>query len=493
MFGISACATFNAPLAKNVAQPNHRPVRNYTSFSASLRCMDNLLADAKRPRILITSSKITDLSKKIPVGGDEMLLNAINHMNIKSGAYIFQDQSFSRDFGQLVILSPTEDQEQPKFYFRGAITQVDANTIDDQLKVDLDFTNAPHPLTINGGALQKISPNFQRGVSVVSVDLHLVSYPDKTVLAGGSVANSMVVTNRGFGTGGSGLINLTGYNLTLSFNRVESIGQAVRNLIELGTIELLGRHAKVPYWQCLNIEPTNEKLENLKRSAYITTPKTISVLETQRMLAKLGLYANQPDGRMNLATHAALAKFQADKDLIATGDLNYDVYARLRQELKGYPVNGHKRNGTPRKKSIIQKPVGKLLAIVALRSRYKLNDAFVVKLKSNASGYLYCFYQSGTGEVIQILPKEPNVRLEISKGFSRSLPNKHDGFTLKFDDKSKMQRVMCVLQNNRAGTASPFDNKFQMFKPLPVARLEDIPASFNGLKDMIVISKTASP
>ena len=422
-----------------------------------------------------------------------MLLNAINHMNIKSGAYIFQDQSFSRDFGQLVILSPTEDQEQPKFYFRGAITQVDANTIDDQLKLDLEFTNAPHPLTINGGALQKVSPNFRRGVSVVSVDLHLVSYPDKTVLAGSSVANSMVVTDKGFGTGGSGLINLTGYNLTLSFNRVESIGQAVRNLIELGTIELLGRHAKVPYWQCLNIEPTNEKLENLKRSAYITAPKTISVLETQRMLAKLGLYTNQPDGRMNLATHAALAKFQADKDLIATGDLNYDVYARLRQELKGYPVNGYKRRDIPRKKPIVQKPVGNHLAIVALRSRYKLNDAFVVKLKSNATGYLYCYYQSATGDVIQILPKEPNVRLEVSKGFSRTLPNKNDGFTLKFDDKSKMQRVMCVLQNNSAGTGSPFDNKFQMFKPLPVARLEDIPASLSGLKDTFIISKTTSP
>ncbi|MBL4751375.1 MAG: DUF4384 domain-containing protein [Amylibacter sp.] len=455
--------------------------------------MDNLLAAAKRPRILITSSKITDLSRKISVGGDDMLLNAINHMNIKSGAYIFQDQSFSRDFGQLVILSPTEDQEQPKFYFRGAITQVDTDTVDDNLKGDLDFTNAPHPVTIRGGALQKISPNIRRGVSVVSVDLHLVSYPDKTVLAGGSVANSMVVTNKGFGTGGSGLIKLTGYNLTLSFNRVESIGQAVRNLIELGTIELLGRHAKVPYWQCLNIEPTNEKLENLKRSAYITTPKTISVLKTQRMLTKLGLYANQPDGRMNLATHAALAKFQAGKDLIATGDLNYDVYARLQQELKGYPVNGRRRGGVPRKKLISQRPVGKHLAIAAMRSRYELSDEFVVKLKSNASGYLYCFYQSGAGEVIQILPKEPNVRLEVSKGFSRSLPNKNDSFALKFEDKSNMQSVMCILQDNRAGAVSPFDNKFKMFKSLPVARLEDIPANFSGLKDTIVISKTISP
>lgn len=458
--------------------------------------MDNLLAASKRPRILISSSKINDLSKKISVGADEMLLNAINHMNIKSGAYVFQDQSFSRDFGQLVLLSPTEDQEQPRFYFRGAITQVDANIVNDAFKADLDFTNAPHPLTIKGGALGNISPNINRGVSIVSVDLHLVSYPDKIVLPGGSVANSMVVTEKGFGTGGSGLIKLTGYNLTLSFNRVESVGQAVRNLIELGTIELLGRHAKVPYWQCLNIEPANEKLENLKRSTYIATPKTISVLETQRMLSKLDFYHKQPDGRMNMATHAALAKFQADKDLIATGDLNYDVYARLAQELKGYRVNGYQRGQGTHKNPAPPKPTGKHLALASMQPRFKQGDEWVVKLKSKTSGYLYCFYQAGTGDVIQVLPKEPNVRFEISKGFFRYLPNADDGFALKFENKDKAQRIMCVLQDRRASRDGPFDGKFQVFKPLPVAILEDIPALFanlGGFKDSVLISETVRP
>ncbi len=491
-------------MAKNIAQPNNRPVRNLTSFSASLRCMDNLLANAKRPRILISSTVINDLSKKTFVGADEMLLNAINHMNIKSGAYIFLDQSFSKDFGQLILLSPTENQEKPKFYFRGAITQVDNNTLNDKTNVDLDFTDAPHPITVNGGALEGISSNFSKGVSIVSVDLHLVSYPDKTVLPGGSVANSMVVTNKTFGAGASGFIKLTGYDMSFSFNRVESIGQAVRNLIELGTIELLGRHAKVPYWQCLNIEPTNEKLENNKRVKFITTPNSISISETQKMLTKLGYFSGIANGRMTLETHRAISKFQAEKDLIATGDLNYDIYTRLLQEFSGYPDNG---SGLSRKRQTrinnystketlpAKRPEKEHIILNSVKANYRLNDSFVVNLKSNAPGYLHCFYQSGNGDVLQILPKNPNVQLQISGSYSRKLPDNNDGFQIKFEHVNKTERIMCVLQNISAKTISPFTGKFKAFTALPIKRLEDVPESFaryEGLKDWVMVSKRAN-
>ena len=149
LLGLASCATLNAPLVKTIAQPNNRPIRNFTSFSTSLRCMDTLLASAGRQRILISSTGIKDLSKKISVGADEMLLNAINKTNIKSGAYIFLDQSFEKEVGQLELLSPTKKRKMPRFYFRGAITQVDANTVNDKINLSLDLTNAPHaPLSL---------------------------------------------------------------------------------------------------------------------------------------------------------------------------------------------------------------------------------------------------------------------------------------------------------------------------------------------------------
>ena len=55
---------------------------------------------------------------------------------------------------------------------------------------------------------------------------------------------------------------LCGFNLTIKMSRVESVGQAVRNLIELGTLELLGRHSGLPYWECLSTRPSNERATN---------------------------------------------------------------------------------------------------------------------------------------------------------------------------------------------------------------------------------------
>jgi hypothetical protein len=465
--------------------------------------MDNLFVHAKRPRILISSSGLKDLSKKIPVGADEMLVNAINQTNLKSNAYVFLDQSFEKEVGQLEWLSPTKTRKKPRFYFRGAITQLDTNTVNDKSKVSLDFADAPHPFTINGGALEKSSPNFNKAVSIVSVDLHLVSYPDKTILPGGSVANSMVVTNRTLGTGASGLIKLTGYNMTLSFERIESIGQAVRNLIELGTIELLGRHAKVPYWRCLNIEPTNEKLENGKRANYSTTPKQMSVLEVQKMLAKLGHYTQLVTGRMNLETHAALAKFQASESLIATGDLNYDVYARLQQKFKGYVPNGRKFKRKPSTlfestyvaNTGMKRQPGRHLALSSTKNQYKMGDKLMVNIKSNVGGFITCFHQSGTDTVTQILPTDSHVRLQVTPNYVTLLPAKTAGFTLRFETAQKPERIMCTLQDSNSGTKSPFDSRFKRLRPIPVKRLEDIPNSFSkfgGLKDWVILSRTAS-
>lgn len=500
LLSLISCAGFNAPIAKHVAQPNNRPVRNFTSFSTSLRCLDNLLAKAKRPRILVSSTGINDQSNRIAVGADEMLVNAINQTNIKSRAYLFIDQSFEKDFGQLQLLTPPEDRREPRFYFRGAITQVDTNTVNDRLSGGLDLTNAPNPPTINGGQLVTVTPSINSGVSVVSVDLHLVSYPDKTILPGSSVANSMVVTNRTFGTGGTGFIKLTGFNLTLSFSRVESIGQAVRNLIELGTIELLGRHAGVPYWQCLNIEPTNEKLENRKRTSYSTTLPAVSVPEAQRMLNVLGYYDLPLSGVMDRRTYAALSRFQADKNLIATGDLNYDVYKRLQEEVRGIPPNGKRRS---LRQQTIAKPrftrgarlssSGTYLQIKSLKSSYKPNENLTLQLSSKEAGGLMCFHQSGLGQVTQILPQNPGVRLKISKGFARSLPNQNDPFLLTFDTSGQSERVLCMLQIENAQPPVFLQNQRKAFQPLSVKRLEDIPANSKHVKDWVLFSKAARP
>ena len=53
------------------------------------------------------------------------------------------------------------------------------------------------------------------------------------------------------------MIGKAGLTFSVALDRSEGFHQAVRELVDLSTIEVLGKLMRVPYWECLSIEPTN--------------------------------------------------------------------------------------------------------------------------------------------------------------------------------------------------------------------------------------------
>lgn len=324
---LAGCVAPSATLAPSIAQPGTRPARNFTSFSDSLRCMDALFLQSKRPRILISSTDIPDETRDIDVGSDDMLINAISQMNARSGSYQFLDQGLYKDGGLLQLQISREDDVTPQLYIRGSISQLDSAVTDDNIDVEWDAASG----TNRGITGAKFGP--YRKLSVVSVDMHLVAYPSRRVLPGASVANSMVVVERGFGAGASGLINLSELGISLEINRVESQSQAVRNLIELGLIELLGKHSGVPYWSCLSLPQTDAKAEKKRERKFENTPDPQNIAEAQTLLMALGFYQGAVDNVLGPETRAAISRFQASEALLPNGIVDFDLLQRLRKRL----------------------------------------------------------------------------------------------------------------------------------------------------------------
>ncbi|MEM6620295.1 MAG: peptidoglycan-binding domain-containing protein [Pseudomonadota bacterium] len=323
---LASCFGPSPRLAPVIAEPNTRPARNFTSFAPALRCMDGLLAKSKRGRTLISSTDIPDETNLINVGADDMLINALSRMTRQSQRYVFVDQALIKFGGLLDVAVQNGDEVVPQYYIRGSISQLDREVSDNSGSV----TVSP-----SGGALTGARFGPYRKLSVVSVDMHLVAFPSRKVVAGASVANSMVVVGKGFGASASGLIDMATLGLSLEIERVESQSQAVRNLIELGLIELLGRHAGVPYWTCLAIPDTsarqNEKLERKWQRSQRPAP----LGDVQMMLAALG-YLSQPfEAALGARTRSAIARFQADEDMLPNWVLDYDLSARLFQRTRG--------------------------------------------------------------------------------------------------------------------------------------------------------------
>ena len=244
---VASCGDDPVATALSSARPKAAPVRNITSFSRPLACMDSLLSRARRGPVTLSSSDIPDMTRSRPVGADDMLINAISQMNRRSGSYVFIDPTRVRGININALAAEDKDGKDPKpqYYIRGSISQLDRGV--HARGTDLAISPTPASEEFIGAA----TGGRSRTLSVVSVDLHLVHYATRRVLAGASVSNSMVVVGRSWKAGAAGLIDLRPFNLTLEVSRMESESQAVRHLIELGLIELLGKHSGVPYQTCL--------------------------------------------------------------------------------------------------------------------------------------------------------------------------------------------------------------------------------------------------
>ena len=339
---LSGCMAGNPRLTPAIAEPNTRPMRNFTSFADSLRCMDDLFAKLPKRTFLVSSSDIPDETEDLDVGGDDMLINAINQMNRKSGRYIFLDQARISAFGQLELVTTRKDDEvKPHMYIRGSISQIDQDTA--ERDISPSWTKTLLQSSRSGSRYGGLSAGFynnSKTLSIVTVDMHLVRYPSRQVIAGGSVANSMVVIERGNGAGITGVIDNGRWTVPISVERIESQGQAARNLIELGAIELLGKHAGVPYWTCLETRRTDSIRNEKDERGFDGKRKGPGIRETQDMLIALGHMSGPATGRLDRKTRRAISRYQSRQDLLVNGIVDYDLYRRLKQEMEDSATAG---------------------------------------------------------------------------------------------------------------------------------------------------------
>ena len=188
-----------------------------------------------------------------------MFISAVSRMSAKSGAFRFVDYDPTQLDVQVLseMVGLREDFVAPNYYVRGAITQLDSAVLQ---------------LIRRGGHFHSVhrpgDPRHDQVVSVVSVDLNVGKLTTRQILPGISANNSMAVMQSGSGADVGGLIGKAGLSFSVSLDKSEGFHQAVRNLIELSTIEVLGKLTRVPYWQCLSIESTNPNFRAEARQWY---------------------------------------------------------------------------------------------------------------------------------------------------------------------------------------------------------------------------------
>ena len=119
-------------------------------------------------------------------------------------------------------------------------------------------------------------------------------------MPGATTRNHVLIRRRGRGMDGDLTLKKFGLQYNFTFTSSEGTGQALRSLVELGTIELYGKLLKLPYWTCLGLDDRDPgvaaEIEDWWESLRSDTPALLAYLATQ-MRAR-GLYTGQADGQL---------------------------------------------------------------------------------------------------------------------------------------------------------------------------------------------------
>ncbi len=432
--------------AYSTNRPVVRPTRSLSSFSESLMCMDRMLRESQLPTTLITSKSIPDFSSKVPVAAKDMVITALSQMSRVSHAFRYVDyevdiarQDTVQNLTTILLNNNQMQLQRPALYVSGAIAYVDQNVINNRYDV--------------GTSAARLDTGYSqsRNATVIGLEMHLGDFRTRTLIPGMDSANEVIIGGSGQGLDLAGRIGSYGVKFNVGRDYSLGAGGALRTLIDLALIEMIGKWARVPYWQCLTLDQTHPDFQRQMRDWFDEGSPLVQNKLVQRSLVTQG-YMSADDvglGERSREFVAALGRFQADTGMVVTGVVDFATYERALRNFASTDNDGNLVQvgwsskaggataiGTTQTLAGSSQPIAVLgAAPVARRIDMQIENALVgrkafevgeqVFLSASLSraSYLYCFLHEASGTVMRLLPNPTNPSALISANQAIRIPD----------------------------------------------------------------------
>ena len=463
--------------AGTVDRPVVRPIRSISSFSPSLGCMDHMLRAADVPTTLISSKQFPDYSGKVPVGIQPMVVTALSQMSHVSNAFRYVDyevdiarQDTVQNLTTILLNNNQMQLQRPALYVSGAIAYVDQNVVGSRMTA--------------GASASRLDLGYSRNktATVVALEAHLGDFRTRTLVPGMDSANEVVIGGAGEGLDLSGRIGSTGVSFNVGRDYALGTGGALRTLVDLAMIELAGKWARVPYWQCLMLDQTDPNFQRAMRDWYDASgPRNQFHLVRSSLQAKGYLSADSDGLPLNApAVRSALAKFQADHDLVVSGVVDFPTYeAALRGfvglgqdgalERIGWNSSGAQQvaaEGT-RRLALAEGQVVPWTIDLQIenpqpageRPPFSQGEQIFLSATVSRASHLYCYYVDSAGAVMQLLPNALQPHSLVSANQAIRIPDwmaPNPGFILDAG-RPGTEGVICIATAEDAVPKLPTD------------------------------------
>lgn len=464
-------------------RPVVRPARSISSFSDSLACMDLMLRSAELPTTLITSKQIPDYSGRVSVGAKDMVVTALSQMSRLSNAFRFVDyevdiarQDTVQNLTTMMLNTNQVQLQRPALYLSGAVAFVDQNVLNNRFDVGAS------------GSRVDVAYSQNRNATIIALEMHLGDFRTRTLIPGMDSANEVVVGNGGQGFDLAGRIGSYGVQFNVGRDYTLGTGAAIRTLVDLATIELIGKWAHVPYWQCLTLEQTHPEFQRQLRDWFEQGGQAAHGPLFRRALAGRGyLRAGQerlPDDHP--AVRDAIGRYQADTGLAVTGVLDYATYDRALRDFVSLGPDGTLSRigwgpGATAPAAVLPRTLElQIENIKADRGVFEVGEQVFVSATVSRASALACYFADTRGLVLRLLPNTAAPSLWVSAGQAVRVPDwmgPNPGFIMDAATPGK-EEIACFATDD-GPHALPVALRGPALRPIPGYRsLDDVEKAY---------------
>jgi len=479
--------------------PKTQVRRTATSFSGALRCMDDLFASHGVSNVPITTIGIQDATGQANAGMRDMLITSIAKMSERSGAFTYVDWEYDNKELQ-VLFQQVRDANQgafeasyqnPRYYIRGGVTQFDRNVAERGYGGGVaaqydDYTG-------------DLVADWRTGATVLAFDINIGNILERRIVPGLSSNNSLAINQKGGALAGA-LSNVDlGVTFDFQANEAEGPHLAIRTLVELGAIESLGKLTRVPYWRCLEVESTEPGVLEELNDWWNDMDAEERQLFAERALIANGYLAGPADSRIDRDARNAIARFQAENDLVVTGRAGFELYKSLigsdRPLSAGPPETfaSKKLDPDPVADAIpVRTPVQiDLFTERGVSPTYAPMESLRASVQVSGNAFVYCFYQQSDGEVLRVFPNRFQPDAHVSAGEIVSIPGLSASFKIRLESPGN-EELMCVASDRELVQHLPRELQVRDLVPMPIESLDALAERFNEI-DRTAVSQARLP
>lgn len=325
----------------------------------------------------------------------------------------------------------------------------------------------------------------------VALDLAVLNPRDQSVLPG--LASHLQAAWHDIGAGQGGWLIWREGDLALRIppGPGDPRPQAQRALAELGTLQMVGRLARVPYWRCWGASAKLPRFGNELQDWYdqlaASQPALVGWFQQQLRLHQA--YSGPVDGAVSPAFRQAVLDTRQRLGLAAEAKLTLDFYQALL--LADPPAQPVVATATPAATApeptatALRPPAsaatdGPALRISAVgeQQRFARGEVVQLKIQPSRDAHVWCYHQDENRRIRRFFPNRFHTDARVAAAAGLQLPGRM-GFELAMNMAGTVETVACYATDRDVSAQLPAPVAGTDFVPLPLASLEQVRSAFH--------------